>query len=364
MRRLHAWLVLVLLAPTAVALEGVRAPPASAITEPSAESTWDVGKEGASCEDARSGIRARTSVRPILAADRVAEYVCVRAGDQLDALPVPAPVSFFSSGAAAASKEEADVEGELRATVADVELGASVGDDAAASADALTADASTRGDAAAAPVERMLPALVAPPNGIPIPPSSGPERSDPPASAPPSREPAPRAEAPALVTERAGGAGEVARVVAASFALSVAAALLYQRLAPHEALRHDGRRRVFEAVRAADAGATAPDVARALSMPRKTAEYHLVYLTRAGMLREHARAGDARRWTTAAARPAPTPDELLVGLVRENPGVSTARLAELARMTRTRVDRRAKELVLRGAIHARAVEGERRFFFG
>lgn len=174
----------------------------------------------------------------------------------------------------------------------------------------------------------------------------------------------PRPRAPAdEPTERDGTPARApsALAIAGSVALAILAALLYQRFAPHEALRHAGRAAVFAAVQANE-GASVLGVARACDIPRKTTEYHLLYLARAGLVREHVAPGAARRWTTSAGRTTPTATDQLLALVRENPGISTARLAEFAGLTRTRVDRRVKELIIRGALEARNVDGERRFF--
>lgn len=160
---------------------------------------------------------------------------------------------------------------------------------------------------------------------------------------------------------RADGSPRVqaAIVVAGSVALAIAAALLYQRIGAHDALLHPGRAALFAAVKARADGAQVGALAEAAGMTRKTAEYHLLYLRRAGFVEAH---GEPRVWTLAGARAPVGPDERLAALVRGHPGVSTARLAELAGMTRSRVDRHAKALVLRGAITARAVDGERCFF--
>lgn len=276
------------------------------------------------------------------------------------ALPAaPVPIETLGAGTAepgsgAASLATSTVVGELKVS--------------AAFATPSPADAG--GAAAANPLTRA-----ALPEGLPVP-AIRPARPEPVALAPaespafertPARPASSAGAAPGGATTVAlppgpGPSGAVAIASIAGLALAALAAALYQRFTRPDALKHPARQALHDALVALGAEATAGELARAVGIPRKTAEYHLVYLVRAGALREHGGEGEARRFALPAARAAPAPRDVLAELVRTTPGMTTRELAERAGLTRTRADRLAKALVLAGALEARSDEGERRFY--
>lgn len=150
--------------------------------------------------------------------------------------------------------------------------------------------------------------------------------------------------------------------VAGAATLAVAAAL-YQRLRRAKALEHPARAALHAACAAREETGTAGELARATGLERKTAEYHLGYLARLGLLR--AIEGPPRRYATHAAASAGAPEPLdarLLAALDARPGLSAPALAAHLGETRARIDRRAKALVVEGALEARREKGARRFY--
>lgn len=136
---------------------------------------------------------------------------------------------------------------------------------------------------------------------------------------------------------------------------------LYQRLGRPAALKNPVRQALYDAVQARGA-ATTVEAARAVGCPRKSAEYHLDYLVRLGLLRLDGT--PARRLyaapTAPAAKPAEPLTERLLALVRGRPGISTTEIATEMGVSRTRADRAVKELAIEGRIASTVDGGVRR----
>lgn len=157
-----------------------------------------------------------------------------------------------------------------------------------------------------------------------------------------------------------------ARLAVAGFgAIALALYALYQRILRPKALDHEGRRALYDALASREAPETAGALGAAVGMARKTAEYHLVYLERLGIVRAHVDPDGPRRYALPIVRPAaesPTVDERLLADIRANPGACAPETAARLGITRVRADRRLKALVLDGAMDARVVEGARRYY--
>ena len=150
-------------------------------------------------------------------------------------------------------------------------------------------------------------------------------------------------------------------VALAPVALALAALALYQRIRRPDALRHPARAALHEGLKLFPRGASAGMAASAAGLPRKTAEYHLVYLARVGLVRTHTDAEGVTRYSRQALPSAPDLASRLLDHVRERPGATTAELAGLLGVSRARVDRRLKDLVLSGELEAERAAGERRY---
>lgn len=177
--------------------------------------------------------------------------------------------------------------------------------------------------------------------------------------------PAPReGGAPALAGFEAMDVPSNPVTALAGAALGAAALLLaalYQRLGRPAALKNPVRQALYDAVQARGA-ATTVEAARAVGCPRKSAEYHLDYLVRLGLLRLDGT--PARRLYAAPTAPAPKPaeplTERLLALVRGRPGISTTEIATEMGVSRTRADRAVKELAIEGRIASTVDGGVRR----
>lgn len=179
---------------------------------------------------------------------------------------------------------------------------------------------------------------------------------------------------PRLVVASGSGAAGVADeppllagvAAAAGAVLLLAAFALYQRITRANALKHEGRAALLRACQAQPCGATSGELAAATGMQRKTAEYHLRYLARLGLLRvDRAPDGPRRYALPTAARPeaqAASLDACVLARIREQPGASTGDLARDLGVDRRRVDRRVKDLLLGGLIESRVERGTRRLY--
>jgi predicted transcriptional regulator len=164
-------------------------------------------------------------------------------------------------------------------------------------------------------------------------------------------------------TPRPADAADAGRAVAGALALLVLVAL-YQRLTRPAALDQPLRARVHAACVVRGGWATAREIGEAVGVGRTTAEYHLVYLARLGLL-QAARVTPRRRVfapraAAAAASEAgePLPDQVL-GLVRARAEVPLSAIARELRLTRTRADRCVKDLLLEGRLASRWEDGAR-----
>ena len=167
--------------------------------------------------------------------------------------------------------------------------------------------------------------------------------------------------APAWLARERPDALLLSAAALAPVALAVAAFALYQRVHRPDALHHPARAALHEGLGLFPHGATAGMAASAAGLPRKTAEYHLTYLARMGLVRMHADAEGVTRYSLQAVPPEPSLASKLLESVRTNPGATTAQLAALLGVSRARVDRRLKELVLAGELEAERDAGERRY---
>lgn len=159
-------------------------------------------------------------------------------------------------------------------------------------------------------------------------------------------------------------AGPAAALAAGAAAILVAAFALYQRLARPRALDHEGRRALYDACAARNAPATAGELGALCGMERKTAEYHLTYLARLGVVLTHELPDEPRRYALPVVRRAPAGpslDERLLATLRERPGVTAAQVADALGITRPRAERRLKELVVEGRASASRAQGQRTF---
>jgi predicted transcriptional regulator len=100
-------------------------------------------------------------------------------------------------------------------------------------------------------------------------------------------------------------------------------------------------------------------------VPPRTAEYHLRYLARLKLLREHAVEGGPRRFAppTAAAPPAVASlDAQILALLREKPGISTREMGAALGVGYGRLDRAMKELLCAGRVESRVDAGRRAYY--
>lgn len=314
----------------------------------------------------------------------------VRAAPNTDVLQLHAGdgqgygASAGASGQASAGQAEVAVEAEVDTPHAETapRVDGATGEPAPPAAAPTPAPTSSPAHAAATSrtQAREKPSPIASPT-VPAPasPEWPRERSDPEplavvASAPPA--PPSSEEGPARVAavsiaarttiERAGpDPAKASLVVAAGGALALVGFALYQRVQRPRALDHPGRAALYAAVEASPHALTAGELALLVYQQRKTAEYHLRYLARLGLLRTGRRDDGATIYHHPAAKPTSRPDplgEALLGLVRARPGVTTAQAAAALSLTRPRAERRLRDLLVAGQLVAALDEGERKFF--
>lgn len=136
------------------------------------------------------------------------------------------------------------------------------------------------------------------------------------------------------------------------------AVLATARLTREAALRDPVLKTLKEVVESSRGGVTAGEAASlagarmGVELDRKTAEFHLSQLTRLRILRRHK--VDTRRLYLGFDAPDPQlPEPLparILALVREKPGVSASKAAELLGVTDTRFDRHLKALMEEGLV--------------
>lgn len=151
--------------------------------------------------------------------------------------------------------------------------------------------------------------------------------------------------------------------IAVASLLAVALAL-YQRVRRHAALDHPARRALHEACAALGRPASAGELGTVAGLARKTAEYHLLYLARLGLLRLDAAADGVRRFalpTVPPRVPEASLDERLMQLLALDGGPTARELASRLGVSRSSVERRLRELVLEGTVEARK-NGARRYY--
>lgn len=186
-------------------------------------------------------------------------------------------------------------------------------------------------------------------------------------SPPSAWRPGPAPERPIAIVAPVAPAGpDLMPIVLAASAVGIAcvAFALYQRVARPAGLEHEGRRALHAACTARAVPLTAGELAVACDMERKTAEYHLVYLARLGILRAHDAPDEPRRYALPAVRRAAVAqpvDERLIAALHERPGQSTADLAASVGITRWRAERRMRDLTLNGQARSMRADGVRRY---
>jgi DNA-binding transcriptional ArsR family regulator len=146
-------------------------------------------------------------------------------------------------------------------------------------------------------------------------------------------------------------------------ALLGAAWILYHRIAKPLVLRHPNRAALYAAVN--DRGsASAGDLAERLGMDRKTAEYHLTYIARHGLLREDRAPGRPRRFAALGTPRAPSPplqDHILAAIAAQ-PGMTSGEVAATVGAGSWRVQERVKDLLMAGRLESRVDAGTRRLY--
>lgn len=197
-------------------------------------------------------------------------------------------------------------------------------------------------------------------------PTAPPAPAPPPASGPPraSAEPdvRPLVEAVAPIAPPSAIAALAASAGAAALAWAFWA--LYQRVARPGALAHPLRAALHDACAREGRAFTVTELAHAVGAERKTTEYHLRYLVRLGLLREHARSAGALYAIPALALAARVDalTQALHALARERPGFTTREAAASLGLTRPRAERRLRELATQGRLVSSIEDGERRYF--
>src|SRR5439155_27054919 len=146
----------------------------------------------------------------------------------------------------------------------------------------------------------------------------------------------------------AARAGAVLIVGAAAGALAILAVSLYQRIRRPAALAHPARAALHAALAERASGATVVELAAAAGLERKTAEYHLLYLARLGIVRSEVPPEGGRRFSLHAQAQPPGLHERILSAVATSPGATTREIAKLLGVSRARADRRGKDLVLGG----------------
>ncbi|MGQ0536373.1 MAG: helix-turn-helix domain-containing protein, partial [Methanobacteriota archaeon] len=178
------------------------------------------------------------------------------------------------------------------------------------------------------------------------------------------RPPSATSSAPGPVASPPSGALVLAAAVASLVGLLAAA--LYSRISRSTVLDHPARAALYAAATRREAGATSTELAVDAGIDRKTAQYHLVYLVRLGLLRERTCPDGPRRFLAPAARSPPEESpalaDLVLGIVALRPGIATAEIARVLSATPTRIERRVKDLLLAGRLSTRVDGGVRRLF--
>lgn len=131
------------------------------------------------------------------------------------------------------------------------------------------------------------------------------------------------------------------------------------------ALAHPARGLLHQACVASSFPATAGELGARVGIARKTAEYHLRYLARLGLVHEQGLADGRRVFSSAAVRAAPRVDPASAALmvaVRARPGASLTELGAALGLARGRIERRAIELLRAGRLESRIESGTRRLF--
>lgn len=212
---------------------------------------------------------------------------------------------------------------------------------------------------ASVPIDAVDPRALSGTGSPPTMPTTGP----PPSTSRP--EPAPARPVVHLIPATPPGPHLLAVVLAAgAVAMAWCAFALYQRVARPSGLEHEGRRALHAACTTRATPLTAGELAAACDLERKTAEYHLVYLVRLGILRAHEAPDEPRRYSLPAVPRAPAAepvDERLIAALRERPRQSTADLAASIGITRWRVERRMRDLTLDGRARSMRADGVRRY---
>ncbi|HET6405296.1 MAG TPA: helix-turn-helix domain-containing protein [Candidatus Thermoplasmatota archaeon] len=236
--------------------------------------------------------------------------------------------------------------------------------DAAPLARDAAAPALARGVAPAAAPDGRAPAAE-PARALPRDERAAPARADAPAPPAPAREAEPELRASARAVEARPPAPGAPIALAVAAALVAAALALYQRIRRPAALDHPGRRALHEACVALGRAATAGELAARVGQERKTAEYHLLYLARLGLVRVDEAPDAPRRFAAptapAAPREAPLDERLLAALAGREAGLTARELCEAVGVTRTRAERRLRALALAGRVEARRGDGARRY---
>jgi DNA-binding transcriptional ArsR family regulator len=208
---------------------------------------------------------------------------------------------------------------------------------------------------AASGTEARVPPLAARAEETPV--DAGAGASSPPAAGP--REPPPRVVSAQTVASGAPGSAAGGTAVAAAAVVALLALLgiaLYQRVARPAALDHPMRSAAYAACLRHERGATAGEVGRALGIGRKSAEYHLLYLARVGLLRADASEGRPRRFAAPSVSPrpaaAPLPERVL-DLVRARGEVRLSAIIVALDVKWSRADGCVKTLLLDGRLASR-----------
>lgn len=177
-----------------------------------------------------------------------------------------------------------------------------------------------------------------------------------------------RATAPPAAHAWRVAVGVAAAGTATGIALALAAIAMYQRVSRPRALAHPARAALHDALRARECSARVSELAREAGLTPKTAEYHLNYLARLGIVREVRVTDEPRRFCLPgrADADAPTPrsdlEARVVDAVAREPGTTAAAIARALGVTRPRVERRVMELLLAGRLRARVDAGARRLY--
>jgi DNA-binding transcriptional ArsR family regulator len=150
----------------------------------------------------------------------------------------------------------------------------------------------------------------------------------------------------------------LARPLLASAGSALGSALgLFSRIEDDDLASHPLRRQAIDFI-SSNPGASVKDVQRSLGVAWGTAVYHLGRLERAGLVAVRRAGGRAGHWPLGQAPPrgAPAPTgQALADLVRQQPGLSQAELAELAGIGAPAACKQLRRLEVAGLVSASRV---------